>query len=368
MKERMKNILLATLPAVVLFLAGIEALFRWFIPAAEFPETYSDGQYGILRFNENGPTNGVFTIGKFSEQQARWHINNYGWNSEIDYATQKPRSKPLIAIIGDSYIEALQVDVDKNVASTLRKKVQGTWNVYSFGISGAALSQYLQMSRYVTSIFDPEILIVNVVHNDFDESIRDLHPDSLFMQLHTCPDGLKEVPPRPYVPSRIKRLLRHSALARYLFVNLKIERLVANNPEGKKERASKYNANIDVVRAEKAHETIETATDYLVRRFRSENPHRRIIFMMDAPRADIYNGTLAQSNVAWLNRLLEKTCIRYGVEYIDLTPVFATHFDEHHQHFESQYDWHWNELGHRLAAERLVEQIAMHATLPRPSK
>jgi lysophospholipase L1-like esterase len=356
MQEIIWNLILATVPSMLVLFIAAELFFRWVIPAAEFPETISDVQNGVLRFNEKGPRDGIYTIGKFAEHSAHWHINNCGWNSEIDYPLQRNHDVPLIAIIGDSYIEAFQVDVTKSVAAQLRRQLHGEWNVYSFGISGAALSQYLQMCRYVANTFNPEVIVINIVHNDFDESIRDLRSNPLFMQLHLAHDGFEEVPAMEYTPSKIRRFLRHSALARYLISNLNVGKLVALD-QGKKGQV--YNANVDVERVYEAKELIRKGVAYLVKRFREENPGRRIIFMIDAPRADIYKGSLAQSNVYWLNQLLEHECERNSVELIDLTTVFAAHYQDHGEQFNLQHDWHWNELGHRLVAERLAQQIKL---------
>ena len=101
-----------------------------------------------------------------------------GWNYPIDY--YPINDKKLIAVIGDSYIEAFQVDVDKNYPFLLREKLKNDYEVYAFGKSGAPLSQYLHISRYVNRHFDPDILIFNLVHNDFDESIQELYPGNTY--------------------------------------------------------------------------------------------------------------------------------------------------------------------------------------------
>ena len=93
-----------------------------------------------------------------------------GWNSEIDYDLGK-RDKPLVAIIGDSTTQALDVDVEDSVASRLRKLADGRYDVYSFAKGGGALSQFLHLSRYINENFDPDIWVFNVEANNFDQSL-----------------------------------------------------------------------------------------------------------------------------------------------------------------------------------------------------
>lgn len=123
------------------------------MPAAQFPSYYYDPADRILRFSTTDLRDGVFTIGTMAQQRARWHINNTGWNSAIDF--EETKRKPRIAIIGDSYVKAPQVNVETSLAGRLRELVSPQTEVYAFGISGAARSQYLQMARYARNILTP---------------------------------------------------------------------------------------------------------------------------------------------------------------------------------------------------------------------
>ncbi len=84
-----------------------------------------------------------------------------------------------------------------------------------------------------------------------------------------------------------------------------------------------------------------------------ENGEKPVIFMMDAPRHDIYAGTLEHSTVVWLNLLLKTTCETVGFHFVDLTAEFSRQFEANRVHFESEFDWHWNETGHLTAAHEL---------------
>ena len=73
-------------------------------------------------------------------------VNNAGWVNDQDYEHQDVT--PLLAIIGDSYIEAMMVPYEQTVYGRLANTLEGRLRVYSFGASGAPLSQYLIWARH----------------------------------------------------------------------------------------------------------------------------------------------------------------------------------------------------------------------------
>ena len=50
------------------------------------------------------------------------------------------------------------------------EEIDEKYNVYSFGFSGAPLSQYLKWAEYSINVFNSKHLVFNIVENDFDES------------------------------------------------------------------------------------------------------------------------------------------------------------------------------------------------------
>jgi hypothetical protein len=354
----LKNLAFVTLPSLLFCVVFFELFFRYVLPACESPYYYFDIDDRILRYDIHGRKEGIFTIGKWAQQRARWRINNHGWNSEIDYASRDHKNKPLIAIIGDSYVEGFQANVEDNLASVLRTLVNRNYEVYGFGISGAPLSQYLLMSRYVKRHFQPEVMVFNVVHNDFRESIRDLVNKPYFLQLSVKKDGFFEAPPVPYEPNMIRRILGKSALVRYLWLNLNISYFPLNlNAVTRKQSTDSFNANIDVREALDDKELIKNASFFLIKKIKEENPDIELVFMIDAPRENIYSGTINNSNLQWLPNILEDACVQNKCHFIDLTKPFFEKYNADHVKFNSEYDWHWNETGHKTAAQVLYHRL-----------
>ncbi|MCS6263357.1 MAG: SGNH/GDSL hydrolase family protein [Nitrospira sp.] len=349
-----RNILVLTIPSCLAVFLFLELTATFVVPAAQFPSYYYDPTDRILRFSTTDLRDGVFTIGAMAQQRAQWHINNTGWNSAIDF--EETKRKPRIAIIGDSYVEALQVNVETSLAGRLRELVSPQAEVYAFGISGAPLSQYLQMARYARKHFDPDVLVINVVHNDFDESLCSIKRQAGMLCLEDEGQEIREAVIDPYHPNQILRMARSSSVVRYAVTNLQLASRLRGLFSGIRNKPT-YNANIDVEQVNARKARIQRATEYVLRTLQRENGTKPVIFVMDAPRRDIYAGTLGNSTVVWLNQLLKTTCETVGFYFVDLTHEFSRHFAANHVHFESEFDWHWNETGHLTAAGELHRKL-----------
>lgn len=360
LKGLLFNLCFIALPVALLCWAAAEVCFRWVVPACQVPERRWLQEFKIPTFDPEGPRDGLCTKGKFAQIRGRWHINDAGWNSAVEYRTGEPGKKPRIAIVGDSYVEAFYVDVDKSLAADLRRELGEKADVYSFGLSGASLAEYLQLSRYVARQYAPDILVVNVVHNDFDESLAEVSPEPSYLRVKKAGDAFQEVEPTwPYHRNWIGGVLRRSALYRYVTSNLGVRRQIAGlrSRGGKASPKRNYAANVDVDAVKARRAEVEEVTRYLVRKIRDENGGRAVLFMVDAPRSDLYEGNLAGSRVAWLNELLQSACEESACPCLDLTAAFKAHWDAHHEHFEWPIDGHWNALGHEVAARALWQEL-----------
>jgi hypothetical protein len=352
--ELVRNVLVLVLPSLLACVLLVELLFRFVIPAAEVPTRHFDRNERMLVFDTKGPREGLFTRGRFAQVRGHWRINDWGWNSEIDYlpAGERPADRPLVAIIGDSYVNGFQVDPEDNLAAVLRRLLGPAFDVYSFGMPGAPLSQYLHMSRYVDRHFEPDVLAFVVVHNDFLESLWDLAPSSSFMQVKRRAGGWEEV--LPPGPRGGRPWWMRSALMRYLRITLQ-SRLLVHYDENREKATFVANVPVEELSAQRA--AIREATSWIVERIRKENPNRDVIFLMDAPRADLYAGTLETSPVGWLSGVLAEACRAQGIAFVDLAEPFARAHARDGTRFESEVDAHWNAAGHRVAALALASAL-----------
>jgi hypothetical protein len=246
MKNFIKNFLLLTIPCLLVIFVLLELVFRFVIPAANKPDLLFDRNDEIIHFDASTNRQGMFTVGKFAQQRGRWSVNNFGWNSPVNYK-QKKDGKLRIAVIGDSFIESLMVDNTKTYPSLLRDYSSDSWEVYPFGISGAPLSQYLHMSRYAARLFDPDIFVINIVYNDFDESLSSFKGNPYFKKLDIDSNNkVSEVKPLPYKLAFYEKVLKRSALVRYMYDNLKLRYVLKEKFNGSQTKNETINANVKV--------------------------------------------------------------------------------------------------------------------------
>src|SRR5262249_31584787 len=83
-----------------------------------------------------------------------------------------------------------------------------------------ALSQYLVWARYAVSKFKARALVINVVGKDFDESRIEYKTSPGFWYYAPGNDGELHLQLWEHHPGLMTTLVRHSALLRYLAVNL----------------------------------------------------------------------------------------------------------------------------------------------------
>jgi hypothetical protein len=363
MKNFIKNFLLLTIPCLLFIFILLELVFRFVIPAANKPDLLFDRKDQIIHFDTSKNRQGVFTVGKFAQQRGRWSVNNFGWNSPVNYKQEKD-GKLRIAVIGDSFIESLMVDNTKTFPSLLRDFSSDSWEVYPFGISGAPLSQYLHMSRYASRYFDPDIFVLNIVYNDFDESLSSFSGNPYFKKLHVDSSRrVTETSPVPYKLPFHQRLLKRSALVRYMYDNLKLRSVLREKLKGTDTKNENINANVKVDPIAAKKDEIRLAVNYMFGKLRAENPGKRIILVMDGPRYDIYDNKLDRSNVVFLNQMIAKSAWDNQLEFLDLINVFAADYKVNKKEFNSKLDTHWDEYGHKVVADTLYRYIKSHRPL-----
>ena len=346
-----------SLASLLLFLAfGELVVFRFVWPGSDVPANafvddcvrYAPNQSGVWRVR--------------NEIAAPYAINGQGWNSGIgDYRLARTPGTGRVALVGDSFIEALQVPYNASAGEDLAAELTASGNpteVYRFAISGAPMSQYLQMIEHAVAPYRPDWVVVLVVHNDFDESYK-FKPGrytSSFLKLRV-EEGkvVGEIPPAPWRPEAIE-WLRQTATARFFLYRWQVRPEILVNlllPPAHAEIAA--NSDIGAILADRPG--VEAVTDYLFARMdaavRAIGAH--LLLAMDGDRYAIYRG--ADSPALELNRIAAETAARRHIPFVDLEPVFEADWRQKHRRFDFDADSHWNEHGHAVAAAAIAERL-----------
>jgi SGNH hydrolase-like domain, acetyltransferase AlgX len=273
-------------------------------------------------------------------------------------------------VIGDSFIEAQAVDVGRTAPELLHAGLRGSGRVYSIGVSGAPLSQYLVYAQYASRTFRPDAMAFAIISNDFDESLMKYKSEPRF---HYFDEKGGEVTLRrvDYALSPAKQVLRHSAFLRYVMYNAAAEQRIqallnSTAPAAWASRDAEPPEALD-----RRVRDSERAVDYFFDRLPAMSglDSRAIVFVLDAVRPAIYEeDSLKNSETTYharMRRYFAAAARERGYAILDMQPVFIARHRQDGKRFEFPTDSHWNELGHRLIAEELRGSSVFKQLFPR---
>lgn len=300
--------------------------------------------------------------------------NAQGFVSDFDY--QMDDTRPLIAVIGDSFIEGMMVPFKDTVQEHLHKDLDDKFRVYNFAIGGSPLSEYLAFAEYARDNYHPGFVIVNVVLNDFDESLPEYKNKPRFQ--YFVADDAGNLTPQliaDYHPSLIKELLSRSALVRYLYFHLYISNIFNRIDFAVRQDKVKTPA-AGLTKSKESPDDRKTelsklATDAFLRLLpqRSGLSKNRILIVVDGVRDGIYSGTVNEKMKKTLfgnmRTYLINNARQQGFEVLDLQPVFEKHYAEHGQIFDFGTDAHWNALAHGIVAQEIEKTKGFQSFISR---
>jgi hypothetical protein len=301
-------------------------------------------------------------------------VNNAGFIS--DQAYDSSAKTPLIAIVGDSYIEAMQVDYKDTTEANLLSKCAPNARVYSFGAQFAPLSQYLSWAQYIGKTYHPKIMVVNIVGNDFEESlfsyqIAKNNGGVPGMQFY---DFSKNTPRLVSIPFQhegwLKQALRHSVLAQYLVRNVGVVNLYNDYRARLNISNDEYRQSLDNVgnvkrayKPENLQQSKKAVDSFLSDISRvAQLPPSSIVLTVDAERPLIYSDKGRQdlsSFFSIMRRYFIDRAKSQGFVVLDLRPAMIEQFKLTGEYFEFTDDNHWNAIGYRLLAQEIYQLQAI---------
>jgi hypothetical protein len=213
-----------------------------------------------------------------------------------------------------------------------------------------------------------------VVGNDFDESLGQ-YGEKLGM--HFYAKGAKrtlDLYRVDYHPSLFRRLVRHSALGRYLVFNLNaietIKRLIARLDMTSPPFADSpgYIGNTSATASEgRVRDSYEAIARFLDDLSSSTGlPPDRIAFLIEGARYQPDVAATEQSYFGLMRAHFKAEAARRGYEVIDLQPWFLTHARDAADRYEFPTDAHWNGNGHAVAAQALAASNLVRTLFPVP--
>jgi hypothetical protein len=340
-------------------------VFRFIFIPSDLPRLAATNAGEVLRFSPS--QEGTYRVK--NEISARFRINDRGWNSgHVSYKHSSDSSRSLIAIIGDSYVEALQVDHTASVAEILEHQLTAT-DVYRFGLSGAPLSQYLFVYRREVEQFNPDHTIFLLVHNDFKESIvgsqTGLYTSS-FAKWHLQRDGAigQLQLPLSYDPFSIATLIRSTNLYRYFVVRMRVnvsnlKRRVLKLLSSDTPPNSKHIANVDIFGLDDSLVENVATTFFEELELLAEETEGQFLVLMDGARGldgkKCKNG--GDRTIQHMNNIVSETAKKHGIKFIDLSEAFYHAQCKKGLALRFKIDGHWTESAHTIAADIIQQYL-----------
>ena len=301
-------------------------------------------------------------------------VNNFGFVSDFDY--DESGTAPLLAVIGDGYVEALMVPFAQTCAGRLATALDGTARVYAFGFSSSSLGQYLAFAEYARDTFGPDGLVIVIIENDYYQSLRKYGADAGKYQFIEQGDERLVLARTDFHVSPLRRLARASAVAMYLIGNVDVNGVKRSAPRehpplvGREYRA--LGEKEGRLTREASRERARIAdSERAVRAFLGMLPESsgldpaRIVFVVDGLRPDLYDDKALElargSYVGVMRRYFVDNARKRGYETVDMQPVFAAGYGTRRERFEWPQDSHWNALGHEMCFDALTgsESLSM---------
>jgi hypothetical protein len=323
---------IAAITGVITCLVGAELLLRT-LPVKTDPEfAPNNAQTPVIQATAEflvEPLDWKFTHAEYRR------INNYGFVADRDYH----RNSQPISVIGDSYIASSMLPYTDTIAGKLEAKLGDSVPIYAKGLPMYPLSGYLGAAEFATKEFNSQGFVFLLTEGDIRDSLKPQY-GAYYIEPST-----KKLAFEPAKISRTKRLMNESALYRYLYKQIKFDPGRTLNAYLQPKKSDRVTTNLQLYR----DTSIELLANFSQKT--AVKPHNTI-FVIDSDRTAIYAGK-SQARIPELSAFKE-VAEQHGYIVIDTHDLFQEYYQTTGKKLDfSPTDLHWNEVSHRLVAEKI---------------
>lgn len=339
----------------------------------------------VLGFAQRPGASGWFR----HEGGSRVRLNRDGWR-DVERAAAKPPGTWRIAVLGDSYVQALQVRRQDGFCARLEDELRACAvtqgrrvEVLNFGVASYGTAQELLVLRHRVWRYAPDLVVLAfLTGNDIQNNDRRLEGDALrpYFVLHgdslVLDDRFRSEP--AFRPRRDWRTrLRDAAVRRsYLAQSIWSARRRARGGPGY--AGPDLSQHIYTPPADRTWDEAWRLTERLVVEFRDECARQGAGFLLvtlsnpEQVHADrAVRAALARrlgvDDLFYAERRLEDLAEREGFAIVTLAPALQQHAQTsgdclHGFDNAVPCGGHWNRAGHRLAAHIVAEALCRRAS------
>lgn len=334
----MKSLLLC-ISGAVLMLLFIEAGLR-LLPVS----TATRSDYYLAPRILTYPPGHCFTVstGWDLKNPQRQCANNFGFLSERDFS-HDPQA---IALVGDSFVEANMLPRDRTLAAQLESLLADR-PVFALGGPGSSLLDYAERALFAASRFGINTFVFVLERSDVEQAfcgsgnVHALCIDAASLHLRT------QLQP---APSLFKRFARESALAQYIFSQLKFNPAQAWRSLGEKKGPPPARIATPGMSADACRVAVLAFFAQL-----SQIGDARIYYVIDPPREDLFAKNEESACLQELRTVAEE----HGAVEIETAPSFREDLASSGLKLEvGPYDHHWNPRAVRMVAQAIAQTLS----------
>ena len=321
-----------------------------------------------------------------------YHFNAQGWNDPRDYTPVKPPGVTRVAVVGDSFVEALRVPSESRFVElaqgrTTRDGRPSQW--YAFGCSGFGTAQEWLLIRNRVLDYNPDAVVLLFVVNDVYDTSPYLTQIPRYVPAFTltATGGLQALPNEQFELPAWRRVLTSSAIGRYaLFHAGLINWFVSAEHEAEMPR-EQFGPHRPVVegaegsaaeRQAKSWQLIEKLLAMINDECRRRGSRFGLVWQGLQPALTARSQGKTFTPIPpdrdpqclgerryYMGEKLEPICRKHKIPYLDLTDAMRRRIKQEHRRHDFPGDPHWNSLGHAAAADAIVPWLTQILAAPR---
>ena len=319
-----------------------------------------------------------FQFNKENDHPVLVKFNNYGYRDK-DWSLKKPSDTYRIAILGDSFVEALQVEMEHNFITMTEQRLNKTHDInvelMNFGRSGFTQSEELLVLKNKVMKFSPDMVVLFFLPtNDLQEinkktDINFLRPyyqiskngnlilDTSFTETRTFK-----------IKSFVNVFKQHSELISLLakrynaYTQAKAERVLEDRPTGTLSRKLDGYLTLCSSNPDETYSDNYQLSKVLIKNmsiFAREKGVRFMLVTIDIPAYmpkanEKYTSIDTTFNSNFFEDDLNKYAKSLNIQSLGLQKIFT----QYYENTRVPLHWsHWNYEGHKVVADALTNKL-----------
>lgn len=297
-------------------------------------------------------------------------INSLGMRDR-EHPVAKEKGVLRILVLGDSFMEAFQVSFEESFPRLLEVRLQEalhqTVEVINAAVSGWGSDDQLTYLKRYGIKFKPDLILVGMtLHNDVSDNMREKFHTIVGDKLVARP--VQNTPFVEYVIGRSKDFIAVNSHLYQLFREYRHLRDMRNGGERLNKHVVDLISKVDTAKLRKGWEL----TYQLLKNIQiigKEIDAKTGIFLIPLS-LQLSEGTLdyflARHDVSRdeiclykPQKMMKEFGRKEGIEIIDLVPYFTKWKEANQKELYLRGDGHWNQYGHRVASESIVQKLLL---------